>query len=185
MIPRILRLAIGVGCLQALSAGAGEIIILQPVPKEGQVIQISPETSDRGSERALNKARRQAGKSTPGTTIILTDDSSAPGSVSDNAEESARSASEYVRPTPPPQAVGPGGTVILRSVPITDSDRARQRARAYVVPAAGPQAGVQRPRECGGSVNNQVGTVGDGAGANQGGVLETGSSNVNLQSYCR
>lgn len=182
MIPKILRLAIGVGCLQAFSAGAGEIIILQPAPKEGQVIQISPGTSDRGSERALNKARRQAGKPTPGTTIILTDDPSQ-GSVADNAEETARSASEYVRPTPPPQAVGPGGTVILRSVPMTDSDRARQRARAYVVPA--PQAGAQRPKECGGYVNNQVGTVGEGSGANQGGVLETGSSHVNLQSYCR
>jgi len=180
MVPGFMRLLIGVGCLQALGANAGEIIILQPAPKEGQVIQISPETSDRGSERALNKARRQAGKSTPATTIVITDEPGE-GLLPDNAEESARSAGEYLRPNAPAGS-GQGGTVILRSLPTSESDRARQRARSYVAP---PQANSQRSRDCTGYVNNQVGTVGEGSGANQGGVLETGSSNVNLQSYCR
>lgn len=179
MVPKVLHLLFGIGCLQAWVAVAGEIIILDKSGKEARVLEVDPDASDRGSERAMKKARRQAGKTAPETTVILTDESGLPVEPGD-AEAAARSASEYLRPNSASTA-GTGKAAILRTVPVSESERSRQRARSYVLPSQ--VASQQRPRDCSANVNNQVGTVGDGASS--GGVVETGSSHVNLQSYCR
>lgn len=163
-------------CLHSLSAAGGEILILQPASQDG----IS--RNERESERAMDKARQQAGKTGKGvTTIILSDDDVEKRRSAARAEEASQDARDYLRPSPSGMS-GEGATVILRSVPLSESERMQQRARTYVVP---PPAPVAR-KDCSANAANQLGMIGEGQGATRSGtVSERGSSNVNSQGQCR
>lgn len=177
---QLVRMLIWSGCLVAAAAGAGEILILQPAPGEGQ------SRTARESERAMESARQHAGKSGSGmTTIILGDDAGQRRNLDrtkEAAQDAAQEAREYLRPVPT-DGSGEATTVILRSAPVRESERLQQRARSYVVPANSPTAAGRR--DCTSSVGNQIGMIGEGTGATRGNVLERGTSSVEVQGPCR
>ncbi len=165
-------------CLYAAVVGAGEILILQPAPGD------NASRTARESERAMDKARQHAGKAGSGmTTIIIGDEQPAQKRNLDRtkeaAQEAAQEAREYLRPSSGDGAAD-GTTVIVRPVPVRETERLQQRARSYVAPV---NAGARR--DCGGNVGNQIGMIGEGAGAIRGNVLERGSSSVEVQGPCR
>lgn len=154
------------GCLPAVPAHAGEIIIIEQAPQGSR--------SERGAGEAKEKARQHAGKVSAGTTVIINDggDARAPS----QAEQASREAQEYLRGSAPAaDAGGEGTTIILRAAPASDAEKARLKARSYVTPAG------SRQKECA-SVASEVGVIGEGPGASKSAsVLEKGSSSVNVQ----
>jgi hypothetical protein len=182
MTLRLAQAFIWSGCLiYAAMAGAGEILILQPAPGDGA------NRNARESERLMDKARQHAGKPAAGMTTIILGDEPAQKRNSDRTREASQEASQeardYLRPSPG-EGVVEGTTVILRPVPVRESERLQQRARSYVAPVNSPHAVAGR-KDCVGNVGNQIGMIGEGAGATRGNVLERGSSSVEVQGPCR
>lgn len=178
MTSRLGRTVLGMACLYAAVVGAGEILILQPAPGD------NASRAARESERAMDKARQHAGKAGAGmTTIIIGDEQPAQKRNLDRTKEAAQEASqearEYLRPNSG-EGMGEGTTVIVRPVPLRETERLQQRARSYVAPV---NAGVRK--DCVGNVGNQIGMIGEGTGAVRGNVLERGSSSVEVQGPCR
>lgn len=169
MKARFLWFVAWLACLPALPCQAGEIIILEPAPQGSR--------SEQGAERAREKARQRAGKAKSGETVIITD-GPVENRTADQAGQLGREAQEYLRPPLEAAADGPT-TIILRAAPPGDAEKARMKARAYVVPASA------KTKECA-SVTNQVGMIGEGPGAERSAnVVEKGSSTVNLQAQCK
>jgi hypothetical protein len=172
------RVLLWSACFYAAVAGAGEILILQPPPGD------NASRNARESERAMDKARQHAGKAGTGmTTIIIGDEQPAQKRNLDRTREAAQEASqearEYLRSSSGDGSVE-GTTIMLRPVPVRETERLQQRARSYVAPV---NAGVRK--DCGGNVGNQIGMIGEGTGAIRGNVLERGSSSVEVQGPCR
>jgi hypothetical protein len=181
MTLRLVQTLIWSGCLYAAMVGAGEILILQPAPGDGA------NRNARESERAMDKARQHAGKPAAGMTTIILGDEPVQRRNLDRTKEAAHEASEeareYLRPSPGDGA-GEGTAIIVRPMPVREGERLQQRARSYVAPVNSPQL-VGGRKECAGNVGNQIGMIGEGAGAIRGNVLERGSSSVEVQGPCR
>lgn len=169
------------GCLVAAAAVAGEIVILQPAPDDGR------SRNARESDRAMDKARQHAGKAGSGmTTIIVGDEPTQRRSIDrtkEAAQDAGQEARDYLRPVPA-DGSAEAGTVILRTAPVRESERLQQRARSYVVPASSTNSAAGR-KDCVSAVGNQIGMIGEGAGATRGSVHERGSSSVEVQGPCR
>ena len=185
MTSRLAQALIWSGCLYAVVVGAGEILILQPAPGDGQ------SRNSRESERAMDKARQHGGKHGSGmTTIILGDEPAQKRDLErskEAAQDASREAREYLRPVPG-DGMGEGTAVILRTVPVRESERLQQRARSYVAPnvvANNPPNSVAVRKECVTSASSQIGMIGEGPGATRGNVLERGTSSVDAQGQCR
>jgi hypothetical protein len=183
MTSRLVQTLIWLGCLYAAVVGAGEILILQPAPGDGQ------SRNARESERAMDNARQHAGKAGAGMTTIILGDEPGQKRNLDRSKEAAQDASqdarEYLRPTPGDRS-DDGTTVILRTAPVRESDRLQQRARSYVTPNAPSAANaVVVRKDCVSNVSTQIGMIGEGSGATRGNVLERGTSSVDAQGQCR
>jgi hypothetical protein len=96
--------------------------------------------------------------------------------ASQDASDDAR---DYLRTAPADGYGDGGGTVILRTAPVRESERLQQRARSYIAPNAAPTR-----RDCSSNVSSQIGVIGEGPGATRGNVLERGTSSVDAQG-CR
>lgn len=155
-------LAVSFGCLYAAAVPAGEIIIVDPAAQK------TP------AERAKDKARQEAGRSKGDPTIIVIDDGGKKKGA-DAAEASLQDARDYVRPAPADPAAAGGTTIILRSAPQSDAEKAKLRARSYTAPAP-----VVGSKDCRNTTVTQVGTIGD-APATTTVVVEKGNSSVNVQ----
>ena len=146
-------------------AQAGEIVIIQPAGNETR--------SEKNAARTAERARQNAGKAA--APIVVEDGSVSMGS---NAVRSSRDAQDYLNPSGS-QAPGDNTTIILRSAPLTDSEKARQKAASYVQPANSSATN----RACG-EVALSVGTVGDKTVVERStSVNERGNSAVNVN--CR
>lgn len=148
-------------------AQAGEIVILQP---------LSGETgNEKNLDRTVDRARQRAGKQA--APLVVEDAVLDRGS---NAERSSREAREYsLRQAPPQNSGEEGTTVILRSAPISDAEKARQKAVSFVPPGAS-----SLPSRACGDVSLSIGTIGDKAVTERSAnVNERGNSAVNVN--CR
>lgn len=146
-------------------AQAGEIVIIQPAGNETR--------SEKNAARSAERARQNSGKQA--SPIIVEEGSANLGS---NAVRSSRDAQEYLNPAGP-QAPGENTTIILRNTPLSDSEKARQKAASYVQPANSSATN----RACG-DVSLSIGTVGDKAVVDRNvTVNERGNSAVNVN--CR
>ncbi|MEI7431978.1 MAG: hypothetical protein WCL27_16125 [Betaproteobacteria bacterium] len=144
---------------------AGEIVIIQPAGNETR----SEKNSARTAERARQNSGKQAGP------IIVEDGSVNMGS---NAVRSSRDAQDYLNPAGS-QTPGDNTTIIMRSAPLSDSEKARQKAASYVQPSSSSATN----RACG-DVSLSVGTVGDKMVVDRNiTVNERGNSAVNVN--CR
>lgn len=147
-------------------AQAGEIVIIQPANKETR--------SERDLGKSMDKARQHAGKQA--APLFVEDGVLDRGN---NADRSSRDAQEYLRPTNTQHSGDENTNIILRSVPLSESEKARQKAAIFVQPAASSATN----RACG-DVSISVGTIGDKTvvGRNVD-VNERGNSAVNVN--CR
>ena len=146
-------------------AQAGEIVIIQPAGGETR--------SERNAARTAERARQNSGEAA--TPIVIEDVSVNLGS---NAVRSSRDAQEYLNPIGS-QGRGDNTTIILRNAPLTDSEKARQRAASYVQ----PENLSATNRACG-DVSLSVGTIGDKVVVERNiSVNERGNSAVNTN--CR
>ncbi len=147
-------------------AQAGEIVIIQPAGKDTR--------NEKNLGRTTERARQNSGK--PAAPIVVEDGALDRGS---NAERSSRDAQEYLRPANPQNQAGENTTIILRNAPLTDSEKARQKAASYVQPANSSATN----RSCG-DVSLSIGTVGDKPVLDRNvTVNERGNSAVNVN--CR
>lgn len=167
------RLPVVVACAALLAGGmalAGEILILQPAPSS------SGNRNEEAARQLNDRARQQAGQAVPGTAYVL--DPSGAGAVPvDQADQLRQNARDYLDPHPVGTA-GDGTQVILRAAPLSEAERLRLKSRTYAAEPAKPTG-----RNCG-AVSNQVGVIGEGAGAQQSeNVIEKGGAAVNPQ--CR
>lgn len=146
-------------------AEAGEIVIIQPASNDTR--------AEKNAARTSERARHNSGKASG--PIVVEEGSANLGS---NAARTSRDAQDYLNPA---NAQGPGEntTIILRSAPLSDSEKARQKAAAYVQPANSSAT----HRTCG-DVSLTIGTVGDKTVIDRNGsVNERGNSAVNVN--CR
>lgn len=148
------------------SAYAGEIVIIQPAGQESR--------SEKESSRMADKARQRSSQQTG--PIIIEDGETNRGS---DAERASREAQEYQRTPGGQSQPGDTTTIILRSVPLSDAEKARQKAASYVQPAGSSASN----RPCG-DVSLTIGTVGDKTVIERkANVNERGNSAVNVN--CR
>jgi hypothetical protein len=146
-------------------AQAGEIVIIQPASNDTR--------AEKNAARTSERARQNAGKAAG--PIIVEDGSANLGS---NAVRASRDAQEYLNPANA-QGTGENTTIILRSAPLSDSEKARQKAASYVQPANSSATN----RACG-DVSLTIGTVGDKTVIDRNvSVNERGNSAVNVN--CR
>jgi hypothetical protein len=122
---------------------AGEIVIIQPESKETR--------SEKDLGRTMDKARQHSGKKA--APLVVEEGVLERGN---NAERSSRDAQEYLRSTVPQNPGDENTTIILRSAPLTESEKARQKAAAFVQPPGSSATN----RACG-DVTLSVGTIGD------------------------
>jgi hypothetical protein len=157
----LLQYAIWVGCLSVFSCQAGSIII-EPTP-QGSRSKLSAEQS---AKKAHQRSRGIAQKE---TIIIM--DAPTENSMTDQAEQYRREAREYL--DPPSSGMGMDGdtTVILRSVPPSSAEVARQKARSYV-------ASSTRSKTCATNAANDVGMIGDGSNSGNVSSVSTGGSTI-------
>jgi len=143
--------------LATLAATAGEIVFLPPAPSSSSypVIPVPyPKTSraERDVERHIDHARQRASRSsTPDSTYLL------------EQGGKGNAAPDYLTPS----STSAGGddfvTLNLRAAPPpSDAKRAQQKARIYSSSDAAQRGG----RDCS-TASNQVGMIGEGAGAQQ------------------
>jgi hypothetical protein len=146
-------------------AEAGEIVIIQPASNDTR--------AEKNAARTSERARHNSGKASGPITV---EEGSA--NLGSNAVRASRDAQDYLNPS---IAQGPGEntTIILRSAPLSDSEKARQKAAAYVQPANSSAT----HRACG-DVSLTIGTVGDKTVIDRNiTVNERGNSAVNVN--CR
>ena len=144
---------------------AGEIIIVQPAGKDSR--------SEKAAARSAEMAKQRSGRAA--SPIIIEDGSLDSGS---KAQRSSQDAQEYLR-SAPPASPDDKTTIILRSAPQSDAEKARQKAASYVQPA-----NSSANSRCG-DVALTVGTIGDKTVVEQRNVTvnERGNSAVNVN--CR
>lgn len=144
---------------------AGEIVIIQPAGNETR--------SERNAARTTERARQNSGKTA--APIVIEDGNVSIGS---GAIRASRDAQDYLDPAGA-QAPGENTTIILRNAPLTDSEKARQKAASYVQPANSSA----NQRACG-EVSLSVGTIGDKTVIEKNSTVnERGNSAVNVN--CR
>lgn len=146
-------------------AQAGEIVIVQPAGQDSR--------SEKAAARASEQARQRAGKAAG--PIVIEDGALDAGS---KAQRVSKDAQEYLR-SPSPGASDDRTTIILRSAPPSDAEKARQKAASYVQPG-----NTSANSRCG-DVALTIGTIGDKTAAEQKNVTvnERGNSAVNVN--CR
>ena len=161
-----LRMTVFAPLFISVFAQAGEIVIIQPASNETQ--------SEKNIDRTMDKARQRSGKQAG--PLVIEDGVLDRGS---NAERSGRDAQEYLRPSPLQNQSEEGTTIILRNAPLTDSEKARQKAAGFVHPSGSSATN----RACG-DVSLSIGMVGDKAVVERNtNVNERGNSAVNVN--CR
>ena len=144
-------------------AQAGEIIIIQPAGKESR--------NEKEAARSAEMARQRSGK--PAGPIVVEDGLVDGGS---KAQRSSREAQGYLRSSGAPPPEEEKTTIILRSVPLSDAEKSRQRAASYVQPTNSSATN----RACG-DVSLSIGTVGDKTVVDRNvTVNERGNSAVNV-----
>ena len=150
-----------------LLAQAGEIVILQSESQETR--------NEKNLDRTMDKARQNAGKQA--APLVIEDGVLDRGG---NAERSSRDAQEYLRSADSPKGSGDEKTtIIFRSVPLTESEKSRQKAAAFVPPSGSSVSN----RACG-DASLTIGTVGDKTVIERTtNVNERGNSSVNVN--CR
>lgn len=126
-------------------AEAGEIVIVQPASSETR--------NERNLGRTMDKARQNSGKQA--APLVVEDGVLDRGN---NAERSSRDAQEYLRPAASQNTGHENTTIILRSAPLTDAEKSRQKAAAFTQPAGSSAVN----RACG-DVSLSVGMIGDEA----------------------
>lgn len=141
----ILRMAMLAPLFLSTLAQAGEIVIVQPAGNETR--------NERNLGRTMDRARQNSGKQA--APLVVEDGVLDRGT---NAERSSRDAQEYLRPAASQNSGHENTTIILRNVPLTDAEKARQKAAAFSQPAGAPAAN----RACG-DVSLSVGMIGDEA----------------------
>lgn len=142
---------------------AGEIVIIQPAGNETR--------SEKAATRSADQARRYtSGQSEP---IVVEDGEVQRGSAS---ERSSRDAQDYLRS--PGDQTGET-TIILRSAPLNDAEKARQRAASYVQSPGALPGG----RPCG-DVSLTIGTVGDKTVVERNGSVNARGNSV-VNANCR
>lgn len=141
----ILRKAIFAPLFLFSLAQAGEIVIVQPAGNETR--------NERNLGRTLDKARQNSGKQA--APLIVEEGVLDRGS---NAERSSRDAQEYLRPAASQHPGHENTTIILRNAPLTDAEKARQKAAVFAQPAGASAVN----RACG-DVSLSVGMIGDEA----------------------
>lgn len=139
----ILRMAMFAPLFVSTLVQAGEIVIVQPAGNETR--------NERNLGRTMDKARQNSGKQA--APLIVEDGVLDRGN---NAERSSREAQEYLRPAASPNSGRENTTIILRNVPLTDAEKARQKAAVFTQPAGAPAVN----RACG-DVSLSVGMIGD------------------------
>lgn len=164
---RLIRVLLLLG-LSGLNAqlGAGEILILQPA------VSSSTDRNQRQSQELQERARQQAGQPVPDRYFILDQGAAADSGNREQAERLLRDARGMSEPG---SDVAPyEGGVILRAVPVSEAERLRLKARSYATEPVKPTR-----RDCS-AASNQIGMVGEGAGAMQSpSVVDKGGSAVN------
>ena len=157
---RVLMVASLIGCL---SAGAGEIIIIQPEDP-------SKTRSERNLDRSMSKARQQAGVEQPVTVI---EEGSQPGTAEQAGEMLRGARSRRGAGADNPDSSDNTVIIMRAAPPPTGAEKAVSKARGY----AGTKD--RMGRNCG-EVATSVGTIGEGEGATQSAkVIEKGNSAVN------
>lgn len=144
------------------AAQAGEIIIIQPTGQESR--------SERNAARSAEKARVNQGQATG--PLLIEDGTLDTGS---GAQRANREAQDYLRSNTEQAPRGDEGTtVILRSAPLSDAEKSRQKAASYLQPGNTPaKKSVCRDDAL------LLGTIGDKS-ANERTVNEKGNSSVNV-----
>lgn len=160
----------GLAALLAGTSMAGEILILQPTTSA------TGSRNEQAAQELNARARQQSGQAVPDNVYVLPVPGGtglAPGLPSP-ADQLRQSARDYADP-PPAAGAGDGTQVILRAAPLSDTERMRLKARSYSADPAKPGA-----RNNCGAASNEVGTIGEGAGAHKSeNTFERGSSAVN------
>lgn len=161
-------------------AMAGEIVIVDapsaPVNYLAPVGTLPfPVRSERESDKHIDRARKQSGRLNLSDPVHLLTSTDERLTTRELAEEQSLRAQQYSRPSPTGHFVEDPTIIILRNgSPLTDAEKARNKARAYGVP--------EKPtnRGCGTSAN-QVGTIGDGETAKKSAdTVEKGGSSVSV-----
>ncbi|CAG0954259.1 hypothetical protein RHDC4_00287 [Rhodocyclaceae bacterium] len=167
------RLLVVAALLGSLPALGGEIVFTQPGQQQQAPAQQQrePSRSERELDRAIDKARQKAGKSSSGTA-----EGGASQRPPNKAEQASQEAQDYLRPGG--EAAGTETTtVILRNAPPSDAEKARLKARGYIAPANAGKPGYN----CG-EAATAVGMIGEGPGAERSAnVFEKGNASVNTQ----
>jgi hypothetical protein len=166
-----IRIAAGAALLGCLCAQAGEIVIVAPA--ETSRGEREPTRSERELGRTIDKARQYGGKGGPPPLVI---EEGAPPGAFDKTEQSIRDAQHYLRSGGEAPATEGTTTIILRSAPLGDAEKLRQKARAQVAP---PHPS-RNAAPCASGMNT-VGVIGEGASAERSNVVEKGNSAVNTQ----
>lgn len=143
-------------------AEAGEIII-QPASNQTR-------TEKEASRSATSARQRLDGQKAP---VVIEDGTLDGGS---RAQRSSQDAQEYLRSSGGQAPSDEKTTIILRSVPLSDSEKSRQRAASYVQPSGSSAT----QRACG-DVSLTVGSIGDKTTVDRNVVVnERGNSAVNV-----
>ncbi|MEW6163673.1 MAG: hypothetical protein AB1642_01280 [Pseudomonadota bacterium] len=147
------------------ATSAGEILILQPAT-----------TNERAAQQLNERARQQSGQPVTEGVVYVLDPATGmfvPATGPGQAEQLRREARDRLEASESGTA-GDGSQVILRAAPLTEAERMRLKARAYV-----PEGNKPSSRNCS-TASNQVGTIGEGAGAHKSeNVIEKGGGAVN------